>query len=199
MRRFIERLGLTAGAYVSMIAVYMETMEQNFSRTVRAGHIKEAPQEHVVLADEAFRAELAALYGLPGISLLRGEFVLQHERGGVIAAKLRMQARVTQSCVVSLEPFEAKIDEQSALRFVPAKNLPEGESAELDAETLEGPDEIPYTGDMIDLSNWPWPWTLIRANQGRRCPMSFQPGWRPRFQFSRENGENSAIKRAWTL
>jgi uncharacterized metal-binding protein YceD (DUF177 family) len=151
MRRFIERLGLTAGAYVSMIAVYMETMEQNFSRTVRAGHIKEAPQEHVVLADEAFRAELAALYGLPGISLLRGEFVLQHERGGVIAAKLRMQARVTQSCVVSLEPFEAKIDEQSALRFVPAKNLPEGESAELDAETLEGPDEIPYTGDMIDL------------------------------------------------
>lgn len=134
-----------------MIAVYMEGMEQNFSRTIRAGHIKEAPQEHVVVADEAFRAELAALYGLGGISLLRGAFVLQHERGGVIAAQLHMRARVIQSCVVSLEPFEAGIDERSALRFVPAKNLPEAESTEIDAETLEGPDEIPYAGDLIDL------------------------------------------------
>ena len=126
-------------------------MEQNFSRTIRAGHIKEAPQEYVVVADEAFRTELAALYALDGISLLRGEFVLQHERGGVIAAQLRMQARVTQVCVVSLEPFEAKIEEQCALRFVPAKLLPEAESTELDAETLEDPDEIPYAGDVIDL------------------------------------------------
>jgi hypothetical protein len=134
-----------------MIAVYMERMEQNFSRTIRAGHIKEAPQEHVVVADEAFRAELAAIYGLGGIGLLRGEFVLQHERGGAIAAQLRMQARVIQTCVVSLEPFETRIEERSALRFVPAKNVPEAESAELDAETLEGPDEIPYAGELIDL------------------------------------------------
>jgi hypothetical protein len=134
-----------------MIAVYMEGMEQHFSRTVRPGHIKEAPQEHVVMADEAFRAELAALYGLVGIGLLRGEFVLQHEHGGIIAAQLRMRVKVTQTCVVSLEPFEAKIEERSALRFVPAKNLPEAESMELDPETLEGPDEIPYAGDLIDL------------------------------------------------
>jgi uncharacterized metal-binding protein YceD (DUF177 family) len=130
---------------------YMEGMEQNLSRTIRAGHIKAAAQEHVLLADADFRAELAKLYDLPAIGLLRGAFTLQHERSGVIAAKLHMQARVTQVCVVSLEPFEARIDEHSELRFVPARALPEGEEMELSAETLEGPDEIPYTGDLLDL------------------------------------------------
>jgi uncharacterized metal-binding protein YceD (DUF177 family) len=127
-------------------------MEQVFSRTIRAGHIKDAAQEHVVVADEAARAALAAVYGLEGLALLRGTFVLRHERGGVISATLEMQARVTQTCVVTLEPFEARIAERCMLRFVPASSLPEGEEEEeLDPENLEGPDEIPYTNDMIDL------------------------------------------------
>ncbi len=127
-------------------------MEQVFSRTIRAGHIKETVQEHVVVADEAARAALAALYGLQGIALLRGTFVLRHEQSGVIGATLEMQARVTQNCVVTLEPFEARIEERNALRFVPARNVPEGEEEEeLDPETLEGPDEIPYINDVIDL------------------------------------------------
>jgi hypothetical protein len=134
-----------------MYTLYMSVMEQVFTRTIRAGHIKEAAQEHVVVADEAAREALARLYGLEGIALLRGAFVLRHEQGGAIAATLAMQARVTQTCVVTLEPFETRIDERSTLRFVPARTLPEGEEEELDPETLEGPDEIPYTNDMIDL------------------------------------------------
>jgi len=130
---------------------YMELMEAEFSRMIRAGHIKDIPQEHVLVADTAQRAMLAARFGLPGIALLRGVFILQHERSGVIAGKLSMQAKVTQVCVVTLEEFEARIDEQTDLRFVPAQILPESEGVELDAETLEGPDEIPYAGDMIDL------------------------------------------------
>lgn len=134
-----------------MRVLYMRSMEQVFSRTIRAGHIKEAPQEHVVVADEAARAALAALYGLEGIALLRGAFVLRHERGGTIAATLDMQAEVTQTCVVTLEPFAVRIDERSLLRFVPARSLPEGEAEELDPESLEGPDDIPYSNDAIDL------------------------------------------------
>jgi uncharacterized metal-binding protein YceD (DUF177 family) len=118
---------------------------------IRASHIKDAPQEHIVVADAAARATLAEAYDLPGIALLRGEFVLEHERAGVVAATLRMQARVTQTCVVTLEPFEARLDEQVALRFVPQSSSPEPEDIELDPETLEGPDEIPYAGDVIDL------------------------------------------------
>jgi len=134
-----------------MRTVYMWPMDDHFTRPIRAGHIKDAPQEHVLVAGPEVRAELAQRFGLPEIALLRGEFKLQHERSGVIAAQLRMQAKVTQTCVVTLEPFEARIEETSALRFVPAASLPESEGEELDPETLDGPDEIPYTGDLIDL------------------------------------------------
>lgn len=134
-----------------MRAAYMGGMEENFSRTIRASHIKEDTQTHVVLATLPERATLARLCGLEAIGLLRGEFVLRHESGGVIGGTLMMQARITQLCVVSLEPFEARLDETSQLRFVPER-LMTGEAPEaLDAESLEGPDEIPFTGDMIDL------------------------------------------------
>ncbi|OYV32590.1 MAG: hypothetical protein B7Z81_12555 [Acidocella sp. 20-61-6] len=126
-------------------------MEPQFTRTVRAGQIKETPQSHALEATPQECQTLAALYGLPGIAFLRGTFTLQHARGGVIAAQLRLRARVTQICVVSLEPFEATIDEAAELAFVPAQAVPETAEFELDPETLEGPDEIPYSGDLIDL------------------------------------------------
>ncbi len=136
---------------MSMYAVYRKPMSQDPNHLIRASHIKAAPVEHVLVMDETARAALATLYNLPAISLLRGAFRLQHERSGIIAAKLEMQAKITQTCVVTLEPFDAKISESSTLRFVPAQSLPENEGIELDPETLEGPDEIPYTGDMLDL------------------------------------------------
>jgi uncharacterized metal-binding protein YceD (DUF177 family) len=126
-------------------------MSEILSRPVRAAHVKEAPQRHVVTAGPAELAGLAAAFGLPRIAMLRGEFTLAHERGGIIAADLAMTARVTQTCVVTLEEFESDIAETAGLRFVPASRLPEGEAVELDAETLEGPDEIPYAGETIDL------------------------------------------------
>ncbi|OYV26158.1 MAG: hypothetical protein B7X08_02955 [Acidocella sp. 20-63-7] len=126
-------------------------METEFTRPIRAGHIKDDAQTHVLLADEAARALLAARFGLPGIAYLRGAFILQHERSGIIAAKLHMRATVTQTCVVTLEPFETMIEERSDLRFVPAHSLSESEDLELDAETLEGPDELPYADGMLDL------------------------------------------------
>jgi uncharacterized metal-binding protein YceD (DUF177 family) len=119
---------------------------------IRAAHIKDTPQTHEIVEDEAARTALAALFGLPKVAYLRGVFVLQHEQSGVIAARLHLRAQVTQECVITLEPFDAKIDEQAALRFVPAAKITEGETEELDAETLDGPDEIPFTGEWLDLS-----------------------------------------------
>ena len=159
---------------MSIRACYMEAMEQELTRPVRAAQIKDAAQEHIIIATDAERAALALRFGLPGILQLRGEFWLRHERAGTIAATLRMRARVIQTCVITLDPFEAKISEDTELRFVPASSLPESEGIELDPETLEAPDEIPYAGECIDLgetspSNWRWRWTLIRANLARNC------------------------------
>jgi uncharacterized metal-binding protein YceD (DUF177 family) len=127
-------------------------MDEEFSRVIRAGHIKETTHEHKVVADESARAALAKRFGLQSIAHLSGDFKLRHERRGIVAATLLMRARVTQTCVVSLVPFDAEITEDTALRFVPAQTVPEGEEEEeLTPESLEGPDEIPYAGDIIDL------------------------------------------------
>jgi hypothetical protein len=127
-------------------------MSQIFSKIIRAANIKDQPQTHAVVADAAQCAALAADFGLPAIKSLRGDFTLLHERGGIIKADLRLRATVTQLCVITLEPFDAAIDEQAELRFVPARLVSEtADLGEVDAETLEGPDEIPYTGGSIDL------------------------------------------------
>jgi len=126
-------------------------MSEVFSHPIRAATVKETPQEHLIVVDGPARAALAAAFGLPGIPALQGHFKLVHEQGGVIAATLRLKAKVTQTCVITLEPFQARLDETAALRFVPAREILEGEELEIDPETLEGPDEIPYSGESIDL------------------------------------------------
>ena len=122
------------------------------SHPVRVGQIGHTPHQETVIADSAARAALAAAFGLPAVASLRGDFSLRREAGGVIAAELALRARVTQICVVTLEPFEADLNERSALRFIPAAQLSEvADSAELDDDTLNAPDELPYIGDTIDL------------------------------------------------
>jgi len=126
-------------------------MAELFSRPFRAGQVRGAPVRVEVTAGPEDCTRLAAAFGLPAVAALSGVFELAHEGGGVISAVLRLTARVTQDCVITLEPFEADVAETAALRFVPAARVKEGEAVELDAEALDGPDEIPYAGDTIDL------------------------------------------------
>lgn len=126
-----------------------------FSRKQRIGGIGAAPVRRRITADVGECGALAAEFGLPGIAGLTGDFTLQAARGqtgSFIDAELTLEAKVTQVCVVTLEPFEVKVQETAQLRFVPAAALGEGaELAELNPESLEGPDEIPYTGESVDL------------------------------------------------
>ncbi len=128
-------------------------MSTEFSKPVKAGHIHGAAQSFTLMADEDARAALARRFGLPAIAALSGQFTLRHERGGVIGAHLSMQARVTQLCAVSNEAFEAEITETAELRFVPAESFTEAgtEAGEFAPDSLEGPDEIPYENEVIDL------------------------------------------------
>ena len=132
-----------------MRTVYIARMNTEFSRPIKAAHIRGTPLSYELEADAQTRAALAERFSLPAIAALSGVFVLKHERSGIIAADLTMRARVTQLCVVTLEPFETEIEERVALHFVPAARLEDEE--ELAPESLEGPDEIPYEDDVIDL------------------------------------------------
>ncbi len=89
---------------------------------------------------------LAARLDLPAIARLEGQFHLQPVPGGIVLATLDLIAELTRISVVSLEPFPASVRESAQLRFVPA----EAEEAD-DLVDPEAPDDIPYTGDTLDL------------------------------------------------
>ena len=99
-----------------------------------------------VVADAAECAALATRLRLPAVAAMSCRFELSREGrdGDVVVALGRLRARVEQECVVSLDPFEAAIDEAFRVRFVPAGS----EDAEIDPES---DDELPYSGASIDL------------------------------------------------
>jgi len=96
---------------------------------------------------EATAAECAALAErllLPGIASLYCRWRCQSLPAGIVSATGVLRAAITQLCVVSLDPFPAKIDERFEVRFVPESEIgEEDESEEID--------EIPYQGFEIDL------------------------------------------------
>lgn len=100
--------------------------------------------EVTVEANETERGALAARMGLPAITALRCRFLLVRGSGGRVAATGRLEASVVQTCVASLEDFEATIAEDFAVEFVP-------EGSESDDPDPELVDEIPYADDAIDL------------------------------------------------
>ena len=101
------------------------TEARPFSRPVRVESIPQDGVEKTIEADEAERAALAKLNGLPGIARLTAKFVLKRAGRGGVRVRGEVHAEVTQSCVVSLEPVDATIDEPVDVRFA----TPVGESA----------------------------------------------------------------------
>ncbi len=73
----------------------------------------------------AEREAIAADLGLPGVPALEGRFTLVPGRRGVHVMG-RVVAIVVQTCGVSLEPFEARVEEAVDLRFAddPATAVP---------------------------------------------------------------------------
>ena len=96
---------------------------------------------------EAKPAECAALadrMNLPRVLALLCVFHLIRESRDKVLARGVLRATVTQICVVSLEEFDATIEDVFQVRFVPAGE----ESEDVDPES---DDEIPFEGNMIDL------------------------------------------------
>src|SRR5579883_2335527 len=80
-----------------------------FSRPVRVEAIPRDGLETRIEADAGERAALAAFNGLPAVAALGAAFSLKHGGGGTILVRGELSAEVTQTCVVTLEPFEASI------------------------------------------------------------------------------------------
>jgi hypothetical protein len=130
-------------------------MSEPFSRPVRVEAIPRDGLEMRIEADEVERAALAAFNGLLAVRKLVAAFTLRHGGRGTFIVRGELSAEITQTCVVTLEPFDAAIDEAIDLRFAPAVEAPKPRGApieESETTTIGDDDEPdPIIDGKIDL------------------------------------------------
>jgi hypothetical protein len=93
--------------------------------------IKDVPPEGLDLtisATEAERQAIAAQDGLQGLAKLEGSLHVAPSHGGGLAVTGEMRARITQICVVTLDPFDSEIVEPIEVKFAPV-SAPQGLAA----------------------------------------------------------------------
>jgi uncharacterized metal-binding protein YceD (DUF177 family) len=89
----------------------MTSVVPEFSRVIPTETIGDGGQSLTIDADAGERARLAKRLGLADLEDLSAELSLTPEREGqLIRLKGTLKAAVTQTCVVTLEPLEGKIE-----------------------------------------------------------------------------------------
>lgn len=103
-----------------------------------------------IAPDAGVRAALAEDFGIPGIPALTAQVTLVPGRKGAVHVTGHVDAVVTQTCVVTLEDFDAPVSEDIDLTFAPEDQLPEVRpGAEIDVTELDIPD--PLVDGTIDV------------------------------------------------
>jgi len=115
-----------------------------FHHSVLLDRIGPAGLDVAIKASHAQCAALADRMQVPVVHALICRFHLVREDRDHVAARGHLLARITQTCVVSMEDFETDVEERFQVRFVPA-----GE--ETDLIDPEADDDLPYDGNTIDL------------------------------------------------
>jgi uncharacterized metal-binding protein YceD (DUF177 family) len=98
----------------------------------------------VVEASPTECAALATRMGVPAVLALTCRFDLAPGPNDTIAARGRLNARLVQCCVITLDDFETTVVEDFTIRFVP-------QGAESDELDPEAEDEIPFRDGVLDL------------------------------------------------
>ncbi len=119
-------------------------MNPEFHRPLTLDRIGPHGLELTVEATTVECAALAVRMNLPAVLALSCVFHLVREGRDVVLARGAMHAKVTQTCVITLDDFDAAVEEVFQVRFVPSGE----ETDDLDPEA---DDEIPFEGNVIDL------------------------------------------------
>src|SRR3954470_19849972 len=99
-------------------------------------------------ADQAICAAVADVGGLREVLSAQASLDVTPMSGGRFHVAGRVQARIGQTCVVTLDPMESEIDEPIDLIFAPPDQIPQ--MADLVDEAEEGNTEIPDPPEPIE-------------------------------------------------
>jgi uncharacterized metal-binding protein YceD (DUF177 family) len=119
-------------------------MIAEFHRPLSLDRIGSRGLDLTIEANPAECSALADRMNLPAVLAVSCEFHLIRESRDIVLARGVLRARVTQTCVISLDEFDADVQEIFQVRFVPSGE----ESDDIDPES---DDEIPFEGNLIDL------------------------------------------------
>jgi hypothetical protein len=121
---------------------------------VTVAHIPETGLHRDIEADQATREAMAQAADLREISVAHASFDLAPKSGGQVHVTGRVQARIGQTCVVTLEPIENAIDAPVDLIFAPAEQIPSfvhstDDIPDGEADSADPPE--PIENGIIDL------------------------------------------------
>lgn len=126
----------------------MSPPEPEFSRMVQVSRLRAAGETIDIAASPAERAGVAVRLGLAAVDALTASVRLTPLGAGVVAAEGTIRARLTQTCVVSLDPFEQELEAPLRLVFRPGSAADRAADQTVDPEAE---DETPYEGGRFDL------------------------------------------------
>jgi hypothetical protein len=109
----------------------------------------------VIEADAAQRAALAEAHGLLSVEAYRAELLVASWKRNGVKVSGRVEAEITQACIVTLDPVEAHIDEPVEALLLPEDSKLGRQGFEGGGEILldaDGPDSPEtFSGDTIDV------------------------------------------------
>lgn len=130
--------------------------QKTFSYKVNVGHLSANPVHVTLEADEAERLGLADRWGVTSVESVTADLDLTRWKRDGVRVKGRIGARITQLCVVTLEPVTSQISENMEALFVPdGSRLARVETSDIgemiiDAEGPDAPET--FRGDSIDVA-----------------------------------------------
>jgi uncharacterized metal-binding protein YceD (DUF177 family) len=132
----------------------MMNTKDPWSVPVTVAQIPETGLHRDFEADRAEREAMAKVAGLRNILSASASLDLVIKRGGRVHVTGQVRARISQTCVVTLDPIENEIDEDIDLMFAPPEQISQlsdlvEETAEIDTEMPDPPE--PIVNGVIDL------------------------------------------------
>ena len=131
------------------------TDDHGFHRPQSLAALPDAGLEVSIEAKPAERARLARYLDVVSVEAVRATLLLQRWRGHGVRATGTIEARLTQTCVVSLKPVPAQIACAVDRKFLPESMLGQDSDPHemiIDPEGEDPPDPLPHSLDLGELA-----------------------------------------------
>ena len=140
---------------------YANNGKAEWSYTLDVEDIGAEPKTHTFKASAQERADLARRMGVVSVEAAQASVTVQRVSGGIVHAIGTVQADLTQSCVVSLGPVPAHVEDEfegwfgdrdKAVSFAKARNDRDAKKGHSELEILEeAVDPEPIVSGKIDV------------------------------------------------